>query len=160
MIFITLGTQDKPFTRLLDKVESLLKEKKIKTRVVVQAGCTKYKSKYMEIFELLPMDEFEKIMDSCDLLITHGGVGSIVTGLKKNKKVLAVARLKKYGEHTNDHQLQIIEEFSKKGYILPVNNLDDLENILNQVDEFKPKKYKSNTDHMVKIVEEQIEKLY
>lgn len=160
MIFITLGTQDKPFTRLLDKVESLLKEKKIKTRVVVQAGCTKYKSKYMEIFELLPMDEFEKMMDSCDLLITHGGVGSIVTGLKKNKKVLAVARLKKYGEHTNDHQLQIIEEFSKKGYILPVNDLDDLENILNQVDKFKPKKYKSNTDHMVKIVEEQIEKLY
>jgi len=160
MIFITLGTQDKPFTRLLDKVESLLKEKKIKTRVVVQAGCTKYKSKYMEIFELLPMDEFEKMMDSCDILITHGGVGSIVTGLKKNKKVLAVARLKKYGEHTNDHQLQIIEEFSKKGYILPVNNLDDLENILNQVDKFKPKKYKSNTDHMVKIVEQQIEKLY
>ena len=160
MIFITLGTQDKPFTRLLDKVESLLKEKKIKTRVVVQAGCTKYKSKYMEIFELLPMDEFEKMMDSCDILITHGGVGSIVTGLKKNKKVLAVARLKKYGEHTNDHQLQIIEEFSKKGYILPVNDLDDLENILNQVDKFKPKKYKSNTDHMVKIVEEQIEKLY
>ena len=160
MIFITLGTQDKPFTRLLDKVESLLKEKKIKTRVVVQAGCTKYKSKFMEIFELLPMDEFEKMMDSCELLITHGGVGSIVTGLKKNKKVLAVARLKKYGEHTNDHQLQIIEEFSKKGYILPINDLDDLENILNQVDKFKPKKYKSNTDHMVKIVEEQIEKLY
>lgn len=160
MIFITLGTQDKPFTRLLDKVESLLKEKKIKTRVVVQAGCTKYKSKYMEIFELLPMDEFEKMMDSCDILITHGGVGSIVTGLKKNKKVLAVARLKKYGEHTNDHQLQIIEEFSKKGYILPVNDLDDLEKILNQVDKFKPKKYKSNTDHMVKIVEQQIEKLY
>ena len=160
MIFITLGTQDKPFTRLLDKVENLIKEKKIKTRVVVQAGTTKYESKHMEIFDLLPMDEFEKLMDSCDILITHGGVGSIVTGLKKNKKIIAVPRLKKYGEHTNDHQIQIIKEFSKKGYILPVNDLNELEYTLKQLENFKVKEYRSNTDNMVKIVEEQIEKLY
>lgn len=160
MIFITLGTQDKPFTRLLDRVEKLLETKKIKTRVVVQAGCTKYESKYMEIFELLPMDEFEKLIDSCDILITHGGVGSIVTGLKKNKKVIAVARRKKYGEHTNDHQLQIIKEFSKKGFIIPVEDVNDLERALKKASSFQPKEYKSNTEKMVKTVEEQIERLY
>ena len=158
MIFITLGTQDKPFTRLLDNVEQLLK--KLNTRVVVQAGCTKYESQYMEIFDLLPMDEFEQLIDSCDILITHGGVGTIVTGLKKNKTIVAVPRRKKYGEHTNDHQIQIIEEFSKKGYILAVNDFNNFENILKQAKSFKPKKYKSNTRNMVKIVENQIEKLY
>ena len=76
----------------------------IKEKVVVQAGCTKYESKNMEIFDLIPMEKFDDLIKSCDLLITHGGVGSIITGLKNNKKVIAAARLEKYKEHTNDHQ--------------------------------------------------------
>ena len=157
MIFITLGTQDKPFTRLLDRVEKLLETKKIKTRVVVQAGCTKYESKYMEIFELLPMDEFEKLIASCDILITHGGVGSIITGLQNNKKVIVAPRLAKYDEHMNDHQLQITENFSKAGYILPLYENDDLGKILKDIKSFKPKKFKSNTSHMVKIISDFID---
>lgn len=160
MILITLGTQDKPFTRLLDKVEELIQKNVIQEEVVVQAGCTKYTSKDMQIFDLLPIDEFEKKMQECDLLITHGGVGSIVTGLKQHKKVIAVARLKKYGEHTNDHQLQIIEEFGKQGYILPLKDVSALEQVLKKVKNFKPKEYKSNTEKMVQTVEEWIEKLY
>ena len=66
----------------------------------------------MKIFDLIPMDEFDEMIKKCDLLITHGGVGSIITGLKNNKKVIAAARLSKYNEHVNDHQLQIIDNFS------------------------------------------------
>ena len=120
MILVTLGTQDKKFTRLLDSIQNLINKKVIKEKVVVQAGCTKdFNSKDMEIFDLIPMDEFDKLISECDILITHGGVGSIITGLKNNKKVIAIARLKKYGEHTNDHQLQIIEKFANSGLILP-----------------------------------------
>ncbi len=157
MILVTLGTQDKPFTRLLDAIEKEIKKGNIKDNVVVQTGCTKYETDDMEIFDLIPMEEFDKLMSECDLLITHGGVGSIITGLKYNKKVIAVPRLAKYGEHINDHQKQIIEKFDAAGNIIGVFNLDKLEEYLNKAKKFKPKKYKSNTDNMIKLVEKLID---
>ena len=156
MIFITLGTQDKPFNRLLEAVQKQIDNKKIKGKVIVQAGCTKFESKDMEIFDLIPMEEFEKNISECDILITHGGVGSIVDALKRNKVVIAAARLEKYGEHVNDHQLQIIKNFSEAGYIIALNDFNKLDEALKLAKKFKPNKYKSNTENMIKLVEKLI----
>lgn len=159
MILVTLGTQDKSFERLLVALEAQIKKGNIKEEVIVQAGYTKYDSKNMKIFDLISTDEFEELMDKCDLLITHGGVGSIVSGLKKNKKIIAVPRLKKYMEHTNDHQLEIINEFVNEGYILGVTNLSELAKVLKKVKKFKPKKFSSNTKNVVGIIENYIDSL-
>lgn len=159
MIFVTLGTQDKSFERLLRDIQKQIDLGNIKEKVVVQAGFTKFDSKDMEIFDLIPMDDFDKLMNECDLLITHGGVGSIISGLKKNKKVIAVARLAKYKEHMNDHQKQIVDNFSDAGYILKYDDGDDLGKILKKVKSFKPKKYISNTDNMIKLVTDKINEL-
>lgn len=157
MILVTLGTQDKQFYRLLDAIQKEIDNKMIKDRVIVQAGfSSNYKSKDMEIFDLISMEEFDKLISECDLLITHGGVGSIITGLKNNKKVIAAPRLEKYGEHTNDHQLQIINNFSEAGYILSFNENDNLKDLLKEIKKFKPKKYKSNTNKMCKLIEKEI----
>ena len=157
MILVTLGTQDKKFYRLLEELDKLIDNGSIKEKVVVQAGYSAdYQTNNMEIFDLIPMDEFDKLIAECDILITHGGVGSIITGLKNNKKVIAAARLKKYGEHTNDHQLQIIENFAKEGYIISLDNFNDLEKILKSIKKFKPKKYKSNTKKFIKLIEKRI----
>lgn len=159
MILVTLGTQDKKFVRLLDSIQNLIDKKIIKERVVVQAGCTSdFKSNDMEIFDLIPMDEFDRLITECNILITHGGVGSITAGLKNNKIVIAAARLKQYGEHTNDHQLQIIENFSNEGYILNLENFNELDKVLEKVKKFTPKKYKSNTKKFVKLIEKEINK--
>ncbi len=157
MILVTLGTQDKSFKRLLEAIQKQIDNGNIKEKVVVQAGHTKFESKDMEIFDLIPMEKFDELIDSCEILITHGGVGSIITGLKHNKKVIAAARLKEYKEHTNNHQLQIIENFSNDGYILGLDNFDDLGEKLQEAKKFKPKKYKSNTDNMIKIIEDFID---
>lgn len=157
MILVTLGTQDKSFTRLLDAIQKQIDLGNIKDKVIVQAGCTKYKSKDMQILDLIPYDEFEKYIKECDLLITHGGVGSIITGLKNKKKVIAAARLAKYKEHTNDHQLQIIKNLSVSGYILPLDDFDKLDEVLISAKTFKPKTYKSNTDNMIKLISNYID---
>ena len=158
MILVTLGTQDKKFTRLLDAIQKQIDNKVITDKVVVQAGCTSdYKSNDMEIFDLIPMDKFDDLISKCDLLITHGGVGSIITGLKNNKKVIAAARLKEYGEHTNDHQLQIAKEFADAGYILELRDFHKLDKLLEKSKTFKPKKFVSNTPNMVKLVSDYIE---
>ena len=159
MILVTLGTQDKRFDRLLLAVQKQIDKGNIKDEVIVQAGCTSnFKSNSMKIFDLIPMDEFDELIKKCDILITHGGVGSIIAGLKNGKKVIAAARLKEFGEHTNNHQLQIIENFSNEGYILPLNNFDELDKVLRKSKSFKPKKYVSNTNNMIKLVESKINK--
>lgn len=158
MILVTLGTQDKSFKRLLDAIEREIEVGVIKEQVIVQAGFTKYDSKNMLIFDLIPMDEFNKLVSECRLLITHAGVGSILTGLKNNKKIIAVPRLSKYHEHTNDHQLDITNEFYNRGYIMKLDNTDDLGKIIKEIDNFVPKKYVSNTKNMVKLIEDFIDK--
>ena len=153
MILVTLGTQDKKFTRLLDDIQKEIDKENIKDKVIVQAGFTKYESKDMEIFDLIDREKFNELMNSCDLLITHGGVGSIISGLKANKKVIACPRLAKYQEHINDHQVQIVDRFSESGYLLSYKDGDNLKDILTKAKKFKPKKYISNTDKMINIIE-------
>ncbi len=152
MIFVTLGTQDKSFSRLLEAIEDKIKAGKIKDKVIIQAGYTKFHSKYMEVFDLVPIDKFNQYIKDCDVLITHGGVGSILTGLTNNKKVIATPRLSKYKEHTNDHQVQIVSEFERRGYILAVDDLDKIDEVIDKAKKFKPKKYKSNNDNMKKLI--------
>lgn len=157
MIFVTLGTQDKSFSRLLKAIDKEIEKGTIKDKVVVQAGLTKYKSKNMEIFDLIPADKFDQYIEKSDLVITHGGAGSILTALKKNKKVIAAARLSKYKEHTNDHQKQIVKEFSDEGYILELNDFNKLGKLIEKSKKFKPKKFMSNTKNIIKLLEDYIE---
>lgn len=157
MIFVTLGTQDKSFKRLLEAIQKQIDLGNIKDKVIVQAGCTKFESDDMEIFDLVSHEEFAKYMKECDLLITHGGVGSIIGGLTHNKKIIAAPRLKKYKEHTNDHQKQIIDSFSEDGYILKLDDFDDLDKVLEKSKKIKPKKYRSNTNKFINKLEKYID---
>ena len=157
MILVVLGTQDKVFPRLLEAVDREIKNGTIKEKVVVQAGQTKYQSDNMEIFDLVPDPEFEKLIDEARIVITHGGAGSILTAIKKNKKVIAAARLAKYKEHHNDHQKQIIEEFAKMGYLLELRDFQKLDVMLEKIKKFKPKKFESNTQNMIKLIDDYID---
>ena len=157
MIFVTLGTQDKSFERLLQAIDREIERGNIKEKVIVQAGYTKYETKNMEIMDLVSQDEFDKLMKECSLLITHGGVGSILTGIKYGKPVIAAARLKKYKEHNNDHQKQIIKEFGDLGYILELRDFNKLGKMIEKSKTFKARKFTSNTHNMVKLVSDYIE---
>lgn len=158
MILVTLGTQDKNFVRLLEKIDQLINNGLIKDKVIVQAGFTKYNSENMEIFDLIPQDEFNDLMDKADIIITHGGVGNIISALEKNKKVIAVPRLAKYGEHINDHQTQIIAKFNALGYIIGLQDVDELDDAVKQIKKFKPKKFVHDNSKMLNLVNELIDK--
>lgn len=157
MIFVTLGTQDKDFSRLLKIIDNGINKGIIKEEVLAQIGYTKYKTKNFKTIDFTDMDRFEKIMEKCDLLITHGGVGSIISGLHHQKKIIAMARLKKYGEHTNDHQKQIIKKFVKDGYITELKNEKNLDAAIKEAKRKRVKAYRSNTENMINLIEDYIE---
>lgn len=159
MILVLLGTQDKQFTRLLKAVDRAIERKEITEKVIVQAGFTKYESDNMEMFELLPSERYEKIISEASLIITHAGIGSILTGLKYNKKIIAAARLKEYKEHTNNHQLQILDELASKNFILRLDDFDKLGELIEYSKKFVPAKYESNNKAFVKFVEDYIDSL-
>lgn len=162
MILVLLGTQNNSFHRLLEEIDKLIEKKVITEDVLVQAGYTKYKSKNMKIFGLISQDELEKYQEQADLIITHGGVGSIISSIKKGKKVIAVPRLHKYHEHVNDHQIQIIDSFSKKGYIIGIKGVEELESAIKKAKTFEPVKYESSNhseNKIIKIIENYIDKI-
>ena len=157
MILVLLGTQNNSFHRLLEEVQKNIDNGNIKEEVVAQKGYTKFESKDMTLYNKIPTDEVKKLIDKADLVITHGGVGSIITSITKEKKVIAVPRLKKYNEHVNDHQLDIIDSFNEMGYIRGIHDVSELGDAIKKAKDFQPKKYIQNTGNIIKIVEDFID---
>ena len=138
MIYVTLGTQDKEFPRLLEAVEKLDTDEEI----IAQVGSTQFKSKKMKIHKYVSQAKQAEYMKKASCIITHAGVGTILEGLKLHKKMIVAARLKKFGEHVNDHQLQLLETFAEDRYILPLYDFDELDKLVKR--DFEPQEYKSN----------------
>lgn len=153
MIFITLGSQKFQFDRLLIEMDNLVGRGKIEETVFAQIGHSHYKPKNFQFKEFLNRDEFEKTVNNCDKVITHGGTGTIVEAIKQEKKVIAVPRLKKYGEHVDDHQLQIIREFENMNFIKSVMDVKDLEKAISNVEALKIGPYASNTNSIITSIE-------
>ncbi len=159
MILVLLGTQNNSFYRLLEEIEKNIQDGTIKEEVIVQAGYTKFQSNNMKIIDLIPKKQLEQLQDKANLIITHGGVGSIISSIEKGKKVIAVPRMHEYGEHVNNHQKEIVKDFNDKGYIIGIDKVEGLKQALIKAKDFKPKKYQHNNEKMLKIIENFIENI-
>ncbi len=157
MILVMLGTQNNSFKRLLEKIDELIGKRVIKEEVIVQAGYTKYSSENMKIFDLIPKEELLGYQKQASFIITHGGVGSIITSLECGKKVIAVPRKHEYLEHVNNHQEEIVELFNKKKYIIGIKDVAKLEEAVKKIPEFNPEKYKADNSKMLKIIQDFID---
>lgn len=155
MILVTVGTQKQSFDRLFDLIRNSKELKK--EELIVQRGYTKCNnSKRIKAFDFIPLDEMEEYISKADLVISHGGVGTIFSAIKKGKKVIAVPRLEKYGEHINDHQIEICEALENEGYILYYKDgVDSLDELIKKAQNTKFEKYDSN-DNYIQILRKEI----
>lgn len=119
MIFITTGSRSFQFNRLLKAVDEAVMRGLITEQVFAQTGLSDYCIKKYEYTKFLNHEEFNKNINEADIILTHGGTGVIVNSLKKGKRIVAVPRLKKYGEAIDDHQVQLIEAFYKQEQVTP-----------------------------------------
>lgn len=156
-IFITLGSQKFQFNRLLKAVDELCEKGTVDVEdVFAQIGYSDYLPKNFNYKKFLDRDEFSKEMGKADIVITHGGTGAIIGAVKKGKKVIAVPRLAKYGEHVDDHQLQLIKQFDVLNLICSCQDTDKLEVALDTVQRTSYNSYKSNTANIISSIEEYI----
>ncbi|XME02204.1 PssE/Cps14G family polysaccharide biosynthesis glycosyltransferase [Lachnospiraceae bacterium C1.1] len=158
MIFITLGSQKFQFNRLLKAVDEQVRNGKISDKIFAQIGASDYKPINFEYKDFLNRDEFAEAMTKSDIVITHGGTGAIIGAVKKGKKVIAIPRRKKYGEHVDDHQIQLIRQFKELNLIYECLECDDISKAIDVVKKNEYEKYNSNTQKIIKSIEEFIEK--
>lgn len=119
MIFVTVGSQKFQFDRLVEAVDSLVASGAVADGAFAQTGACTYVPTHMDHEAFLDRDGFRARMDACDVVITHGGTGAIIGAVKDGKKVIAVPRLAKFGEHVDDHQAEIVTQFGDMGLIEP-----------------------------------------
>ena len=127
MIFVTVGSQKFQFDRLIKKIDELVGSKIISDQVIAQIGSSTYKPKNIEYYDFIDGMKFKNLMKEAEIVITHGGTGVIVNASKLGKKIIAIPRLKKYGEHVNNHQTEIVEKFNKGGNIIGLQEVEELE---------------------------------
>lgn len=157
MIFVTLGSQKFQFNRLLQTVDQLIEKGIINEDVFAQIGYSDYQPKHFKYEQFLNRDEFEELEKKCDIFITHGGTGAIIEAVKDGKKVIAVPRLAKYGEHVDDHQMQLIAQFKNQNLICGLKDCSELEAGLKFVKPHEFDGYQSNTKKIVDSIEKFIE---
>ena len=159
MILVLLGTFQIEFPRPLIVIEQLVKENKLQEEVIVQNGFTKFSSSFLDLRPFMSVEELDQLYQDARIIITHAGTGSVLKGVKMGKRVISIPRLKKYGEHIDDHQLELHKEFEKLNYIYPWNEGDSLEKILVDVENFHPAEYVSRKENLIKYLQSYIDSL-
>lgn len=136
MIFVTVGTHEQPFNRLIKKVDELKYEEIIKEDVIIQTGFSSYEPKYCQYSKLISYQQMIKNVKNAHIVITHGGPASFIMPLQIGKTPIVVPRQHQFNEHVNDHQLEFTRNVLKRmGSIILVENIDKLENVIKNYDQ-------------------------
>ncbi|HVX25632.1 MAG TPA: PssE/Cps14G family polysaccharide biosynthesis glycosyltransferase [Parafilimonas sp.] len=159
MILVTLGTFNIEFQRPLRAIEKAVIEKKVTEKIIVQRGHTNFSSEYLEVVQFFAPAELDKLYDEARIVVVHSGIGSVLSGVRKGKKLIVVPRLKKYKEHVDDHQLDLLNEFARSGYIIPWNENETFEDVLAKAENFVPKPFVSTKEKLVGALIDYIEKI-
>jgi len=152
MIFVTAGTHT-GFDRLLKEVDRIAGSGKINEEFVVEFGNSNFEPKNLKKIKFLPRKEYLKNLKDSELVIIHGGSGSVLDVLINKKKAIIVPRLKKFREHENDHQMDLAQALEKSGRALAVYEISNLEQKITNAKNFSPK-FSSEKSGLINALEE------
>ena len=139
MIFLTLGTYPLPFDRLVVAIDNGIRDGWVKEEVFAQIGMSGYKPQNMEYVDILEKGTFDSYFEKASCIISHAGIGTIIMALDNGKPLLAMPRLKKFGEVVNDHQVATAKKFEHLGHMLVAYNEEDLPEKIKVLKDFVPR---------------------
>ena len=128
MIFVTVGTHNQGFDRLVKAAD--LYAAGTPEQVVIQKGASSYAPQHAESFDFAPSQRIHELSAAARVIVTHAGAGSILTSLTTAATVVVVPRLKRYGEHLDDHQLELAEALHREGKAHLLTDLAELPSLL------------------------------
>ena len=142
MILCMTGTGPYNFDRVTKKLDQLAV--KNGWEVFIQIGHADYLPENCKYEAFMGRDRLEKLIEECDLVVCHGGFGSIRDSLAHNKAVIAVPRIAELNEVQDDHQFIMVKELEKAGHILAAYDVDDLELMIERARDFNIKKIQNS----------------
>lgn len=164
MIFVTVGTHEQGFDRLVKEIDELRRENIINEEVIIQKGYTEYEPKHCTSYKLIGYDEMQKYLEEARIIITHGGPASFIAPLTIGKVPIVVPRQKDFNEHVNNHQLEFVRQVVERdNSIIPVYDIKDLKEILLNYDEIVSKmkeNYTSNNKSFCEKLDKEIKSLF
>lgn len=159
MIFVTVGTHEQPFNRLVEYVDNLKRDNIIQDDIIIQTGFCTYEPKYCEWSKLYPYSEMIKNVKNARIVITHGGPSSFIMPLQIGKVPIVVPRQKQFNEHVNNHQVDFSKVVAERqGNIIVVKDINNLKDTIlnyNDIIQAMPTEMKSNN----KKFNEELEKI-
>lgn len=144
MILVTVGTDHHPFDRLIKAVDKIKSLGWLQDEVQIQSGPSRLKPGFCQVHDFLSFEELMKKIEKARIVITHGGPGSIMPVLYRQKIPIVMAREKRYGEAVDDHQMAFVKKLEKKRLVLRVENIRDLEEKIRNYDIYLKEKPSSD----------------
>lgn len=127
MVFVTVGTHEQPFDRLVRVIDELAANGTLEEEVFVQTGYCDYIPKHCEWQKFVPALNMRSRMEEADVVVTHGGPSSFIEAMAAGKVPVVVPRYAHFGEHVNDHQKAFVRLVAdRQGGIVPVYDTADL----------------------------------
>ena len=159
MIFVTVGTHEQSFNRLIRYIDKMKEKGLIREEVIIQTGYSTYEPRYCRFSKLFPYSEMCRFVKEARIVITHGGPSSFIMPLQEGKIPIVVPRQKRYGEHVNNHQLEFCRAIEERsGNIIVVEEVRELKRAILRYDKIvaeMPSSIKSHND----IFNEEFEKV-
>lgn len=153
MIFVCTGSRDYQFNRLIEELDRLVAAGEITDEIFAQIGDSN-PPKHFPYERFVERKRFAQLQRDADLIISHAGTGALVGALKLGKKVIAVPRLAKYGEHIDDHQTQIAGVLAQEGYLKQVTEIGDLAAVIHSFQNDSMIKSFLSESNVIKLIEE------
>lgn len=164
MIFVTVGTHEQPFDRLVKKVDELKMCGVIKEDVFIQTGFSTYEPKYCRWSKLIPYQKMIQCVENARIVITHGGPASFIMPLQMGKIPIVVPRQKEFGEHVNNHQVEFARNVAERmGTIIQVEDIEMLGDIVTEYDSIVAgmnHEMSSNNDRFCQQLERIVDAIY
>lgn len=164
MIFVTVGTHEQGFDRLIKEIDNLKEKKIIQEKVIIQKGYTYYDPKYCETYKLIDYEKMQQYLKEARVVITHGGPASFMAPLSMGKIPIVIPRQKQFEEHVNDHQVDFVKQVTDRyNNIIPVYNISELKDKIINYDDIVENlrgNYSSNNKEFVKQLDIEIKELF
>jgi UDP-N-acetylglucosamine transferase subunit ALG13 len=152
MIFLTVGTEY-PFDRLVRAIDDMIAQGELFDDVFAQIGYGGYRPKYMNWSEMMPRTDYETQVNECRGVISHAGMGTIISCIEQEKPLLVMPRRAAYGELVSDHQIGSARKFFERGDILLASDEKELSARLLEFKNFTPSRQSSGTSKIIEQIE-------
>jgi UDP-N-acetylglucosamine transferase subunit ALG13 len=128
-VFVTVGTDYHRFDRLIEWIDEWVDQDPPRGRVRVQHGTSK-RPRAAESSEYMTYPEMEHAVREADVVVSHGGPGTIMLALTHGKRPIVVPRSASLGEHVDDHQAAFALRCEQDGTILLAQTRERLFDLL------------------------------